>query len=139
MPSALKPLGMWRLPAWVGQIRVQNVRLPGVQGHIVDSKEYLAPIISPAEALEAFAPGAPPAPAHSAGFAAVLAAAAAAGPPSADPDSDGEAPNGLALATRPGSVLSHGAAPWHGRQQGLARHQRTAELSNPLLTSSHYG
>ena len=101
-----------------GADKLQTVRLPGMQGHIVDSKEYLAPIISPAEALEAFAPGAPPAPAHTAGFAAVLAAAAAAGPPDADPDSDGEAPNGLALATRPGSVLSNGAVPF--RQQGGA-------------------
>ncbi len=85
--------------------------LPGMQGHILDSKDFLAPIITPAEALEAFAPGAPPAHAHSAGFAAVLAAAAAAGPPDADPDSDGEAPPSLALSTRPGSALSNGAAP----------------------------
>lgn len=92
---------------------------PGMQGHIMDSKEYLAPIITPAEALEAFAPGAPPAPAHSAGFAAVLAAAAAPEPPNADLDGDGEAPSGLALATRPGSVLSNGAAPLYWRQQGF--------------------
>lgn len=94
----------------------------------MDSKEYLAPIISPAEALEAFAPGAPPAPAHSAGFAAVLAAAAAAEPPSADADSDGEAPNGLALATRQGGVLSNGAAPLYPRPQGFRCQQENAEL-----------
>jgi diphthamide biosynthesis protein 2 len=85
----------------------ERARSAGAQGHILDSKEYLAPVITPAEALAAFT-GAPYSGAYSADFGAVLAAAAA--PPA--PPRDGEPPPGLALA------LAQGAAPLAARGPG---------------------
>ncbi|KAK9821112.1 hypothetical protein WJX81_007441 [Elliptochloris bilobata] len=107
------------------------------QGHILDSKEFLAPIITPAEALEAFSPGAPPADAYSAEFGAVLTAAARMAASNPDPDSDGEAAPSLALAVRPGAALANGAsagalAPVGTAAEYLAQRRTWRGLETPL-------
>jgi len=109
----------------------ERARRARAQGHILDSKEYLAPVITPAEALAAFT-GAPYTGAYSADFGAVLAAAAA--PP--EGPGDGKQPTGLALALAQGAGLSaRGAgalAPAGSAAEFLATRRTWRGLETPL-------